>query len=193
MTQLTRYPTGTTLEIHNQADTITDYERIRLHWTGNLFAIASENGGEGTKRDIQIQSAGALRFTAFSSTAGALQLSQSTGTVCCGVVGVSGTLSASSSTQFGLKISPTINQSGTAGYAALLINTSETAAGSGSRNLIEAQLANGLKFSVSNLGAVFLANTTAPATPSGGGVIFVQSGALKYLGSSGTVTTLGAA
>lgn len=39
----------------------------------------------------------------------------------------------------------------------------------------------------------FIANSTEPATPTGGGVLFVQSGALKYKGSSGTVTTLGAA
>lgn len=42
-------------------------------------------------------------------------------------------------------------------------------------------------------GRVFLANGTAPATPTGGGIIYVESGALKYKGSSGTVTTLGPA
>lgn len=42
-------------------------------------------------------------------------------------------------------------------------------------------------------GNFFLSNTTAPATPTSGGVIYVESGALKYKGSSGTVTTLGAA
>ena len=39
-------------------------------------------------------------------------------------------------------------------------------------------------------GRAFLANQTAPATPTGGGVIYVEAGALKYKGSSGTVTTL---
>lgn len=41
----------------------------------------------------------------------------------------------------------------------------------------------------------FLANcTTAPtANPTGGGVLYVEAGALKYRGSSGTVTTLGPA
>lgn len=33
----------------------------------------------------------------------------------------------------------------------------------------------------------------APATPTGGGVLYVDSGALKYKGSSGTVTTIAAA
>jgi hypothetical protein len=39
--------------------------------------------------------------------------------------------------------------------------------------------------------SVFVANASAePATPSGGGVFYVQDGALKYKGSSGTVTTI---
>jgi hypothetical protein len=36
-------------------------------------------------------------------------------------------------------------------------------------------------------------NSTAPSTPTGGGVLYVESGALKYIGSGGTVTTLGPA
>ena len=38
--------------------------------------------------------------------------------------------------------------------------------------------------------SVFIANTSAPATPTGGGKIFVEGGALKYIGSSGTITTI---
>lgn len=41
--------------------------------------------------------------------------------------------------------------------------------------------------------AVFLGNVSAPATPTGGGVLYVESGALKYKGSSGTVTTIASA
>jgi hypothetical protein len=42
--------------------------------------------------------------------------------------------------------------------------------------------------------SLFLANqSAAPGTPSGGGVIYVESGSLKFKGSSGTVTTLGVA
>jgi hypothetical protein len=36
----------------------------------------------------------------------------------------------------------------------------------------------------------YLANTSEPSTPSDGGYLYVQNGALKYKGSSGTVTTL---
>jgi len=42
-------------------------------------------------------------------------------------------------------------------------------------------------------GRQFLSNQTAPATPTGGGTIYVEGGALKYIGSSGTITTLGVA
>ncbi len=43
-------------------------------------------------------------------------------------------------------------------------------------------------------GAVGLPNATAPASnPSGGGILYVEAGALKYRGSGGTVTTIAAA
>lgn len=43
-------------------------------------------------------------------------------------------------------------------------------------------------------GAIFVGNGTAPGSnPTGGGLLYVESGALKYRGSGGTVTTLAAA
>lgn len=42
-------------------------------------------------------------------------------------------------------------------------------------------------------GRAYLLNQTAPSTPTGGGVLYVESGALKYIGTSGTITTLGVA
>jgi hypothetical protein len=42
---------------------------------------------------------------------------------------------------------------------------------------------------------VFIANSTSTPTtnPGGGGILYVENGALKYRGSNGTVTTLGPA
>jgi hypothetical protein len=37
---------------------------------------------------------------------------------------------------------------------------------------------------------VKISNSIPPATPATGGVLYVQAGALKYIGSSGTVTTI---
>jgi len=47
--------------------------------------------------------------------------------------------------------------------------------------------------SVGGGAVVGLVNATAPGTPTGGGYLYVQSGALKYKGSSGTVTTVAVA
>jgi hypothetical protein len=44
-----------------------------------------------------------------------------------------------------------------------------------------------------NVGFIPNAGTVPSSNPSGGGIIYVESGALKYRGSSGTITTLGAA
>ena len=67
--------------------------------------------------------------------------------------------------------------------------TSMTVNGSGAQfGAIAPQFGGGV-------GVVSIANaTTSPTTnPTGAGVLYVQAGALKYRGSSGTVTTLGAA
>jgi hypothetical protein len=46
-------------------------------------------------------------------------------------------------------------------------------------------------FAVSSQSTLHIANGVAPSTnPSGGGALYVESGALKYRGSSGTVTTI---
>lgn len=47
---------------------------------------------------------------------------------------------------------------------------------------------------LTSTGNILIVNTTsAPGTPTGGGYLYVESGALKYRGSSGTVTTIAAA
>ena len=66
-------------------------------------------------------------------------------------------------------------------------------------DLLEGDLTNGnlginLSDYGSGVGVVSIGNGTAPSgTPTGGGILYVESGALKYKGSSGTVTTLGVA
>lgn len=62
----------------------------------------------------------------------------------------------------------TVNQSGTAGYAGLFISITETATGSGAKNLIDARVAGSNRFRVDNAGnGVFAGDLT---TASGGGV-----------------------
>lgn len=53
---------------------------------------------------------------------------------------------------------------------------------------------NGASFGTSAAGVIFIGNGTAPSSNStGGGQLYCEAGALKYRGTSGTVTTLGAA
>jgi hypothetical protein len=66
----------------------------------------------------------------------------------------SGTYSTSANTAAGLAIIPTVSQSGTAGYSALLINPTESATGSGSKRLISAQVGSVDKFVVANDGSI---------------------------------------
>lgn len=60
-------------------------------------------------------------------------------------------------------------------------NTAATLSGAGDLTLVGAA-------SIGN--NIFMTNTTAPATPAGGGVLYVESGTLKFKGSSGTVTVI---
>ena len=47
----------------------------------------------------------------------------------------------------------------------------------------------------SDAGYIYVSNITgaAPGTPASGGIMYVEAGALKYIGSSGTVTTIASA
>lgn len=65
--------------------------------------------------------------------------------------------------------------------------------GSTTGNIVEFRDNTTVMFRILDGGTVFIGNQTAPGTPTGGGYLYVESGALKYKGSSGTVTTLGAA
>lgn len=65
-------------------------------------------------------------------------------------------LRGSSGTASALSITPTVSQSGTAGYNGLLVDVTEASVGSGGKNLIEARLGGALYWSVDNLGRMRL-------------------------------------
>lgn len=188
-------PTGTGAALFNTSDQTTNYERVRHYWSSNVYTISSDVGGTGTVRPIRIIS-GNTTFGINESTQSLVFTRTTPSTVLTLFdLTTAGTgLSGTSSSQYGMRINPTINQSSTAGYTMLLINPTESATGSGAKLLADFQVGGVSKFSVNNAGVEFHANVaSAPATPTGGGVIYVEAGALKYKGSSGTVTVLGAA
>jgi hypothetical protein len=86
-------------------------------------------------------------------------------------------------------------QDGTGNGGFLILNTSDTAGALQERMRLTSDGNLGVRTSTqfgSGVGVIGVANaTTVPTTnPTGGGVLYVEGGALKYRGSSGTVTTI---
>ena len=69
-------------------------------------------------------------------------------------------MSHSSGNFAGVRISPNINQSGTAGATDLLIDRTETATGSGAQYLFDAQVGGVSRFNVGSNGNVGIGTTT---------------------------------
>ncbi len=76
---------------------------------------------------------------------------------------------ATSGTQNLVSITPTVNQSSTAAYNALLVNVTETATGSGAKNLLKLQVGGTDKFNVSNSGVI------TSSSLAGGGTLCLQT------------------
>lgn len=184
---------GTGFIAYNSTDQVTNREFNLQSWVSNVYTIATGNSGTGLIRDLKIASGGNGFLL---SNAGATKITASASTGLANAIGMATTFTFTSTAGVAVALlnNPIINQSGTAGYTANLVNVSETATGTGVKFLQDLQVGGVSKVSFSNLGLQFLANMTAPtANPVSGGYIFVESGALKYRGSSGTVTTLAAA
>jgi hypothetical protein len=88
-----------------------------------------------------------------------------------------------------------VNTTNTA-YAPLAINGSELILKTGDAERMRIDSSGNVGIGGASFGSgtvvMFIANATAvpSANPSGGGVLYVEGGALKYRGSSGTVTTI---
>lgn len=151
------------IALYNTVDQTTNFERLRVHTSSNQFRFISENGGTGTVRDIIFRLSAVHNFTMRNAITidGVYKYLMSTGSV-GSLVGISGAWSASSQSQNGLAIVPTISQTSTAGYRGLWISTFENTLGSGSKLLIDAgtnTAADGggthtSKFTVDNAGAI---------------------------------------
>lgn len=161
-------PQSGTLELHNQADRTTNYERARHFWSSDIYTIQTEVGGTGTARQISVSAGSAGSIAVFggtqSPTVGTVRLRASLSAANGTIAGVNGTLSAASGVQYGLSVAPTHTQTSTAGYTALLVNSTETTTGSGAKKLIDAQVAGTSKFAVDNTGVVTATASAAAGT-----------------------------
>lgn len=180
---------GASLTLYNTTDQTTNYEHLKIDWSSNLARIFTFNGGTGTRRALFIGSGPSLGITVNNgggATASVPKLLVDGGTTSASYpISQVATLTSGSSVQYVSNITPTITQSGTAGYTALLINPTETSTGSGAKNLIDAQVGGTSKFKVANTG-------DAEITTSSAGVILKDSSGGRWrvtVDTSGALTT----
>lgn len=185
--------TGGQTHWFNTADQTTNFERVRAYWAGNVFFIAINVGGTGARRTMRVNDFLWVNGnpTAVDATNGSTVAAiVGSGAANAGQLGAAGTLSASSGVQYSLSASPTINQTSTAGYTALLLNPTETATGSGNKRLIDAQVGGTSRFNVDNQGTVTLRASatirTGTGTPEAAVTAPVGSLFLRTDGGAGT-------
>jgi hypothetical protein len=177
---LTLGSTATGIALYNTSDQTTNYERAVMAWSANVFTIDTENSGTGSGRAITISAKDKLTLQASSSSetftmdnsaadgyfklvrsstiGGANQsvfyLTATFGGNNQSALTLIPTMTNSSGVNYGMKVLPTVNQSGTAGYTALLVNPTQTAVGSGTKLLIDMQVGGTSKLKVDNTGHI---------------------------------------
>jgi len=138
-------PTGGTFDLYNTADQTTNYERLRVDWSGNVARLFTQPGGTSIPRTLRLGASAAsggsptayvdFQVSSFSNPVLDFVTPSTIGTASPQFRFNSLGLSASSGTQTVVSIATTINQSGTAGYTAFDINPTESATGSGTKLL----------------------------------------------------------
>lgn len=160
-------PQSGTITLHNQIDQTTNYEKLVVDTSSNVFRIHTEAGGTGTFRDVQL-GVGTTNFFRASSLAVAKFLIN-VGSSTAGIFAhqISAAFSAASGVQTALKLALTSTQTGTGGYTALDIDVTETSVGSGAKKLADLKIGGVSKFSVDNTGVV----TAAPSAAAGTAIV----------------------
>lgn len=189
--------TSTTLEANGQSDRAVELN-IKANFTSGQNAFLNLSGGNAT---IQLRNNTSTSLRTITHTAERHDFSVASLTDTNPGFKVSGSWSAPSN------FLALIENSSTGAAADVLkVRAANTASGVKILQVIDG---NGIGLTVygagnigiggnsfgNGVGVVYVANrNTAPtANPSGGGVLYVESGALKYRGSGGTVTTVAAA
>jgi len=102
-------------------------------------------------------------------------------------VGAAGELTAASSLQTFAQIAPIINQTSTAGYTALKINSTETSTGSGLKLLADLQVGGASKFSVNNFGKIAMDATNTAGGTTGAQTINKPSGTVNFAAAASSL------
>jgi len=189
---LTLASTNTGIVAYNTSDQTTNYERFRSYWAGNIYNVGTEYGGAAATRELRVgiagSSGGAInRYLSIRSTTPFFTYSFATGLTGYGVdIGGGQILNATSGTQGALSITPAITQTGTAGYAALLVNPSEASTGSGTKLLADFQVGNTSRAVITSAGNIGIGTTTPGSLLSFGGTTATERIRLYDSGSAST-------
>jgi len=164
---LTLGNTSTGIALYNTVDQVTNYERVQMLWSGNIFVIDGRAGGSGGNRTIRLivgqSSSSQFDFTTGTASTGAFSVNRSTGGANITQLSTNPTPTSSAGTNVSIGIFDNFTQSGTAGYTALSIKPTETSLGSGSKFLIQAGTSTATSlFTVSNTGITGIGTTTFP-------------------------------
>jgi len=183
---LTFGSTSTGASFYNTSDQTTNYDRVRMQWSGNTFVLTSEAAGSGTTRDIRIGTTNT--GLTIGNNDNAFAFGRSSGSATFFHSSFNGTMTNSSGTNTCVRINPTFNQTSTAGYVCLLINPTETATGSGAKNLADFQVGSVSKFKIDNFGHVTFDATITAGGTTGDRTINKPAGTVNIAAAGTTVT-----
>ncbi len=149
--------------LNDAASSFVTQNILNILYSGNVGIGTS---GPDRKLDVLDASSPQIRLTQADGTVyGDLQ-----STTTANLIVTGDSLTSSSAKEYGLQISPTINQTSTASYTALDINVTETAAttANGLNRLADFKVGGSSKLAVANNGAVTLQNAASLTTAYGG-------------------------
>ena len=161
--------------------TSTPYRPSNANFTGRFLGASSGSGINAAVVGSAYNSSTANYGGWFTATA-----STSTPAINSGVVGFALNGTTNCAGYFGLQ---QLSTSAPTFSNCAIIGSNGTTTGS----IIELRDNATVMFEIKDGGTIFIGNQSVPGTPTGGGHLYVASGALKYKGSSGTVTTIAAA
>jgi hypothetical protein len=175
----------------NTAVDATNYERLRAYWTGNVATLATEKGGTGTGRSLQLAGANGGSFTLNNTTSfSAVSNISSVGGAVYSISNSGTNLSASSGGQQALLVNMGCAQTGSATFDGILVNTPFVSAGSGGMNLIRGQDNGADRWRVDRTGKESRLGTLTAAGTTGAQTIGKPAGTVNFgVGASSLVVT----
>lgn len=135
---LTLWSTSTGIAVYNTADQTTNLERMVWSWSSNVYSFNTNCSGTGTGRALRISATSSawtnVAFLQVHRQSAPYIQAWLSGAAPTGdwqvIFNVTGGIAWTSGTLYGMSVTNTINQSWTAWFTALLINTALTAQGS---------------------------------------------------------------